>query len=69
MLPLSPCSFEVPRHFQVGIAFDVQCPSLAGRGFALAGLPILHAGVSEVGEVGPLVQLEKRGCQGFVPGG
>ena len=45
MLPLSPCGFEVPRHFQVGIPFDLQCLALAGRALALAGLPILHDGV------------------------
>ena len=67
---LSPCSFEVPKHFQSGIPFDLQCLSLSGRGFALAGFPILHGGVWEkMGEASPLVQLEKLGCQGAVSGG
>ena len=44
LLLLSPCSFEVARHFQAGIPFDLQCLSLAGRGFALTGLPILGDG-------------------------
>ena len=35
LLPLSPCSFEVPKHIQVRVPFDLQCLSLAGRALAL----------------------------------